>query len=164
MVLATLVQAEAQVVMPMWVGTVTAISLLLIAVSFIVMATGLMIAIKKSEERIRLMAHVLQGLDDDLIPALRSIREIADKGTGVIDTVKGEADALVRTSRRLRRKVRRGADRIEERLQDLDALYEVVHEEVEEAALSAATMIRTVRTGGGLLRRIRRFLPGGRRR
>jgi hypothetical protein len=53
---------------------------------------------------------------------------------------------------------------VEERLQDLDALYEVVHEELEEAALSMATLVRTVRTGGGVLQRIRRFLPGRRRR
>jgi uncharacterized protein YoxC len=162
MVLANMVQA--QVVLPTWVGTVTAVSLVLIALSFVTIAVGALIAFKKSQDALKLMAHVLQGLDDDLIPAFRSIREIADKGKDVVDVVKNEADAFARTGRRLRRRVRNGADRIEERLQDLDALYEVVHEELEEAALSMATLVRTVRTGGGVLNRIKRFLPGGRRR
>jgi uncharacterized protein YoxC len=162
MLLVNMVQS--QVVLPTWVGTVTAISLVLIALSFVSIAAGALIAFKKSQEALKLMAHVLQGLDDDLIPAFRSIREMAEKGKDVVDVVKDEADAFARTSRGLRKRVRRGADRIEERLQDLDALYEVVHEELEEAALSMATLVRTVRTGGGLLHRVRRFLPGGRRR
>ena len=162
MLLANMVQA--QVVLPTWVGTVTAVSLVLIALSFVTIAVGALIAFKKSQDALKLMAHVLQGLDDDLIPAFRSLREMADKGKGVADVVKNEADAFARTGRRLRRRVRNGADRIEERLQDLDALYEVVHEELEEAALSMATLVRTVRTGGGVLQRIKRFLPGGRRR
>ena len=160
--LANMVQA--QVVLPTWVGTVTAVSLVLIALSFVSIAIGALIAFKKSQDALKLMAHVLQGLDDDLIPAFRSIREMAEKGKGVADVVKNEADAFARTGRRLRRRVRNGADRIEERLQDLDALYEVVHEELEEAALSMATLVRTVRTGGGVLQRIKRFLPGSRRR
>ena len=162
MVLASIIQA--QVVIPTWVGTVTAISLVLIALSFIAIAGGVLIALKKSQDSLKLMAHVLQGLDDDLIPAFRSIREMAEKGKDVVDVVKNEADAFARSGRRLRRRVRQGTDRIEERLQDLDALYEVVHEELEEAALSMATLVRTVRTGGGMLQRIKRFLPGGRRR
>ena len=155
---------QAQVVLPTWVGTVTAVSLVLIALSFVSIAVGALIAFKKSQDALKLMAHVLQGLDDDLIPAFRSIREMAEKGKGVAEVVKNEADAFARTGRRLRRRVRNGADRIEERLQDLDALYEVVHEELEEAALSMATLVRTVRTGGGMLQRIKRFLPGSRRR
>ena len=156
--------AQAQVVLPTWVGTVTAVSLVLIALSFVSIAIGALIAFKKSQDALKLMAHVLQGLDDDLIPAFRSLRDMAEKGKGVADVVKNEADAFARTGRRLRRRVRNGADRIEERLQDLDALYEVVHEELEEAALSMATLVRTVRTGGGVLQRIKRVLPGGRRR
>jgi uncharacterized protein YoxC len=162
MVLANTVQA--QVVLPTWVGTVTAVSLVLIALSFVTIAVGTLIAFKKSQDALKLMAHVLQGLDDDLIPAFRSIREMAEKGKDVVEVVKNEADAFARTGRRLRRRVRGGADRIEERLQDLDALYEVVHEELEEAALGLATLVRTVRTGGGFLQKVKRFLPGGRRR
>lgn len=155
MVLANLIQS--QVVMPTWVGTVAAVSLVIIALSFLSIAIGALFAFKKIQ-------GAIQGLDDNLVPAFRSIREMADKGKDVVDVVKNEADAIARTSRRIRRRIRNGTDRVEERLQDLDALYEVVHEELEEAALSMATLVRTVRTGGGMLHRIKRFLPGSRRR
>ena len=162
MLLAHLVQT--QVAVPTWVGTVTAVSLVLISLSFVTIAIGVLWALKKSSEQLKLMGRVLQGLDDDLIPAFRSIRQIADSGKEVVTKFKDEADAIVRTSRRLRRRARQGADRVTERLQDLDALYEVVHEELEEAALDLATLVHTVRTGGGWLSKIRRFLPGRKRR
>ena len=44
------------------------------------------------------------------------------------------------------------------RLEDLDALYEVVHEEVEETALDVAARVRSVRNGAGMVGRIRRWL------
>jgi len=155
---------QSQVALPTWVGTVTAVSLVLIALSFVTIAIGVLWALKKSSEQLKLMGRVLQGLDDDLIPAFRSIRHIADSGKEVVTKFRDEADAIVRTSRRLRRRARQGADRVTERLQDLDALYEVVHEELEEAALDLATLVHTVRTGGGWLGKIRRFLPGRKRR
>jgi methyl-accepting chemotaxis protein len=158
MVLANLIQA--QVVLPTWVGTVVAVSLAIIALSFVSIAIGALIAFKKSQEALKAMVHVV----DDLKPAIGSFKEITEKGKDLVDVVRNEADAFARSGRRLRRRIRRGTDRVEERLQDLDALYEVVHEELEEAALSMATLVRTVRTGGGVLQRIRRFLPGRRRR
>lgn len=155
---------QSQVAMPTWVGTVMAVSLVVIALSFVTIALGVVWGLKRSAEQLKLMGRVLSGLDDDLIPAFRSIREIAEQSKSVVEKFKGEADNIVRTSRRLRRRVRRGADRVTERLQDLDALYEVVHEEIEEAALGLASLVHNIRTGGGWLRRIRRFLPGGRRK
>lgn len=162
MLLAHLLQT--QVALPGWVGTATAISLVVIALSFVLIAVAVVWGLKKSSEQLTLMRRVLQGLDDDLIPAFRSIRQMAEQGKDVVGKFKEEADAIVRTSRRLRRRARQGADRVTERLQDLDALYEVVHEELEEAALDFATLVHTVRTGGGWLSRIRRFLPGRKRR
>jgi uncharacterized protein YoxC len=155
---------QTQIALPTWVGTVAVVTLIVIAVSFAIIAIGIVWALKKGSEQLKLMGRVLQGLDDDLIPAFRSIRQIADDGKEVVTKFKDEADAIVRTSRRLRRRARQGADRVTERLQDLDALYEVVHEELEEAALDLATLVRTVRTGGGWLSKIRRFLPGRKRR
>lgn len=155
---------QTQVAMPGWVGTVAAISLIIIALSFVTIAVGIVWGLRKSSEQLRLMGRVLEGLDDDLIPAFRSIREMAEQGKDVVAKFQGEADAIVRTSRRLRRRARDGADRVAERMQDLDALYEVVHEELEEAALDLASLVHSVRTGGGWISKIRRFLPGKRRR
>jgi hypothetical protein len=58
----------------------------------------------------------------------------------------------------------RAADAAEARLADLDALFEVVQEEVEAAALDVAATLRTVRRGLGLLEWGRRALQRGRKR
>ena len=75
-------------------------------------------------------------------------------------TVRHEAGAFAQTTRRVRRKIVRGMDRVEERLEDLDALYAVVHEEVEDTALDVAATMRSLRTGNGMIGRVRR-MPGG---
>jgi hypothetical protein len=49
-------------------------------------------------------------------------------------------------------------DRVEVKLQDLETLYDVVHDEVEGAALDMAAALRSVRRGNGMLGRVRRML------
>jgi hypothetical protein len=77
--------------------------------------------------------------------------------------VHDETRAVLATSRRVRREVERGVQRVRTRLSDLDALYEVVHDEVQDTALDVAATLRTVRTGAGALARIKRLLVRGRR-
>jgi hypothetical protein len=48
-------------------------------------------------------------------------------------------------------------------LADLDALYEVVHEEVEDTALDVAARVRSLRNGAGMVGRLRRWLVRARR-
>ena len=61
-------------------------------------------------------------------------------------------------SRRLRRGLERGVRRARVRLADLDALYEVVHGEVEHTALDVAARLSGLRRAGGMVRRVRRLL------
>jgi H2-forming N5,N10-methylenetetrahydromethanopterin dehydrogenase-like enzyme len=65
----------------------------------------------------------------------------------LVGSIRGEADALVGASRDIRLRIVRAADAAEERLADLDALAEVVQEEVEDTALAAAATLRNVRRG-----------------
>jgi hypothetical protein len=48
------------------------------------------------------------------------------------------------------------------KLEDLETLYDVVHGEVEDAALDLAATLRAVRGGNGMLGRVRRVLAAGR--
>ena len=68
--------------------------------------------------------------------------------------IEGYADLSVEA----RGKLRGAIEAVEVRLQDLDALAEVVQDEVEETALSAATLLRTVRRSGKVLGAARRAL------
>ena len=55
-------------------------------------------------------------------------------------------------------------DRVRERLEDLDALAEVMQDELEETALDVASKVRSIRSGVGIVGRLRRLLVPGRRR
>ena len=65
--------------------------------------------------------------------------------------------AFASTGEELRGKVLDAADHVQERLQDLEALYDVVHEEVEDTALDVAAGVRTFKRNP-ILRTVRRFL------
>ena len=131
---------------PTWVGVVSALSLAIIALAAIVVA----VVSVASALGIKTFTRALEQLAG---PAIQDVRLL-------IGTIKGEADALVGTSRDIRTRIVRAADAAEHRLSDLDALVEVVQDEVEEAALDAAATLRNVRRGLSLWQWGRKMLKG----
>jgi deferrochelatase/peroxidase EfeB len=101
-------------------------------------------------------------LQDDTGQALKAVRRLTEQAQDLMVVVRNEAGAFAQTSRRVRRKLVRGVDRVEERLTDLETLYDLVHGEVEDAALDVAATLRSVRRGNGMLGRVRRMLVAGR--
>lgn len=148
---------------PGWVGPVVAVSLLVVALAFLGIAVGILIVASRLIEPVHQLSRVIQSLQEDLAGALKGIRQLTEQSQDLLSVVRNEAGAFAHTSRRLRRQVLRGAERIQTRLTDLETLYDVVHEEVEETALDVAAALRTVRTGSGVLGRIRRLLVPRRR-
>ena len=142
MYLLTLLQAVVTPV-PGWVGPTVAISLAIIALACVVMFAGIALAALAARR------------------ALQSISASLGELQSLVGRVREEGDAYLATSRRLRHRLDQGIDRVSERAADLDALYEVVHEEVEETALRFASALRTARLSTGI---IARSLRRGRRR
>ena len=70
---------------------------------------------------------------------------------------------MIGTVRHVRYDVERGMKRTRERLADFEAVVDIVQEEVEEAALDLTAAIRTVRTGTGVIGRLRRLILPRRR-
>jgi len=136
--------------LPTWVGVVSAISLAIIAVAALVAA----VAIIAAALGVRAAVKALKGFAG---PAIADVRQL-------IGSIKTEADALVGTSRDVRHRIVRAVDKAEERLTDLDALAEVVQEELEETALDAAATMRDVRRGLSIWRWSRKLLKGKKRR
>lgn len=136
--------------LPTWVGVVSAISLAIIALAAIVVAVSSVVSVLG----IRTFVRALEQLAG---PAISDVRQL-------IGTIKGEADALVGTSRDIRLRIVRAADAAEHRLSDLDALVEVVQEEMEETALDAAATLRNVRRGLSLWQWGRKVLKGKKKR
>ena len=132
--------------LPTWVGVVSALSLVIIALAAIVLAVSSVISL------LRMHAFV-RALEQMAGPAIDDVRQL-------IGAIKGEADALVGTSRDIRERIVRAADAAEQRLSDLDALVEVVQEEMEGTVVDAAATIRNVRRGVSLWQWGRKVLKG----
>jgi len=150
--------------LPTWVGPVVAISLLCIAVVYLVIGIALVVAARAASKRVAAMQDTLADLRRDLDPAIKSASRIAEDGGAMAQRLRAETDELVDVSRRLRHKAVVGAERLQERLEDMDALYEVVYDEVEDSALSLAAGLRTARHGKALLAPMSRLFRRRRRR
>jgi uncharacterized protein YoxC len=147
-----------------WVGPTMAISLVLIALSFIVIAAVAALVGKEAAEALDKLSKEVGELRSDFQPALHSVRHMAEEAQGLASRLNVEANEVIRTSSEIRHDVRRGVERVRERLEDLDALAEVMQEELEDTALDVAARVRSVRTGVGVIGRIRRLLGRGGRR
>src|SRR3989441_1206446 len=134
---------------PTWVAVGTGISLAILALSAIAIALSSVIAALG----VRAFLRVFRELAG---PALGDVRQL-------VTSIRTEADGLVGTSQDLRGRIVRAADAAEARLADLDALFEVVQEEVETTALDVAATLRNVRRGLSLLEWGRRALKPGRK-
>ncbi len=141
-----------------WVGPTMAIALAVIAFSFLTIAGGVLFAILKLSGQVRKIAAIVDGLQDDVGRTLKTVRSLTEQAQDVMVLVRHETGAFAQTARRLRRKVVRAADRIETKLQEIETLYDVVHDEIEGAALDVAAALRSLRRGNGMLGRVRRIL------
>jgi uncharacterized protein YoxC len=129
---------------PTWVGPTVAISLVIIAASFLVMggvvlAIGLSLRKQSAKARAQLAAFTAET------------RTITKR-------FKDELEGFADLSTDVREKLREAIDTVDGRLRDLDALVEVMQEEAEETALDVASMVRTVRRTGGILGAARKAL------
>jgi uncharacterized protein YoxC len=150
-----LVQVSAS---PEWVGPTMAISLAVIALSFLGIALAMAIAALKLAGQVKKVGTLVAGLQDDVARTLKAVRRLTEQGQDVMVVVRQETGAFAQTARRLRRKLVRAADRVEVKLEELETLYDVVHDEVEGTALDVAAALRSVRRGNGMLGRVRRLL------
>src|SRR5216117_1464782 len=134
---------------PSWVAVVTGISLAILALAAIAIALSSVVAVLALRTFLRILEH-LAG------PAVTDLRQL-------VATIRTEAESLVGTSRDLRGRIVKAADAAETRLADLDALFEVVQEEVETTTLDVAATLRNVRRGLSLFEWGRRRLKRGRK-
>jgi hypothetical protein len=136
--------------LPTWVGVVSAISLVIIALAALVGGAAIIVAALG----VRAAVKAFKGFAG---PAISDVRLL-------ISNIKIEADAIVGASRDVRHRIVKAADAAEERLTALDSLAEVMQEEIEETALDAAATMRDMRRGLSVWRFSRKLLKGKKRR
>lgn len=135
---------------PTWVAVVTAISLAILALAAIVIALSAVATALGMRAFLRVL-HDLAG------PAVGDVRQL-------VGAIRAEAESLVGASQELRGRIVAAADKAQARLADLDALFEVVQEEVETTVIDVAATVRTVRRGVSLLDWGRRALKRRKKR
>jgi hypothetical protein len=140
-----------------WVGPTVAISLVIIAGSFLAIALAMAMAARQAAQEMRQLSKVMESLRNDIAPALGAVAAVSNEGQRLAGLIGNEAEELVKSSRALR-------EGLQTRIQNLEAIYEVLEEEVEETALDLAVTLRSVRSGAGWFGRLRRLLGLGRRR
>jgi uncharacterized protein YoxC len=144
--------------MPAWVGPTSAIALVIIALAFAAIATAAVMIARKASTEIGELSEELARLRGELSPALSALRRVADAGADLSSDIRKEVNEYLVVSQGVRKDLERAVRQVKGKLQDLDALYEVVHEEVEDTALDVAAGLRSVRNGAGMVGRIRRWL------
>jgi hypothetical protein len=146
------------------VGPTGAIALVVIALAFAVIALVALALARRASNEVGELSAELARLRGELAPALRALQRVADAGVDLSGEVREEVHEYLETSRMIRKDLDHGVRRVKLRLADLDALYEVVHGEVEDTALDVAARLRSVRNGVRIVSRLRRILGRGRKR
>jgi len=142
--------------LPGWVGPTAALSLVVIALSFLAIGCSVVFAGLAVKRSLKNVSERLDHLRREFERVLESVRTVTASATD-------EAQHYLATSRSIRQDLERGVRRVKARLAELDALYEVVHDEVEETALDVASRVRAVRQGASVVGRLRRWMVKGRR-
>lgn len=141
----------------------TAVSVAVLALMSVVLAIGLVLWLRDLTRLMDRLDAFARVLERDGPPLLNAARSVAEDATKVVGSVRGEVDQLVATSRDLRSRVSGAAGALEERVRDLEAVLDVLQEEVEETALDVAAALRATRRGASLLRGLKRAFLRGRR-
>ena len=135
---------------PTWAAVVSAVSLAVIAVAALATAAGLYVASRQ-------FGRLLTTLESHAGPALEDVR-------GLVASIRTEAEQITGTSKDLRLRIVHAADAAQERLADLDALLDVIQDEVESATVDFAATVRTIRRGASALSLGELLLPSRRKK
>jgi hypothetical protein len=144
--------------MASWVGPTVAIAVSLIALCVLAAAVVAVSLVREARAKTESLAHELADLRSDIAPTLAAINRFSEAGGDLVDRVGAEVDAVLDTSRDVRRRLTAGVRGIENRLADLDALLEVATEEADAALVDASHALQTLRSGAGLLSHVGRLL------
>lgn len=145
-----------------WPAVVTAISTAAIALLLALPAVASFMLFRELRRAVGALERFGDTIQREVVPAIQSARGIAEQATQIATTVRTEVNGLVETSQDLRGRVTRAADATEDRLNDLEALLDVLYEEVEETALDVAAALRTTRRGVSVLGAVKRVFRRGR--
>ena len=149
--------------MPGWIGPAVAVSLVVIAATYVVIGVVVLMVAKEALEQIKVLGRELGHLRADLAPTLDAVKRLGEKGADVVELAEEEARQVVDTMRRIRYDVERGVKRTKQHLADFEAVVEIAQEEIDATVVDVSTALETARTGAGMIGQLRRLIRPRRR-
>lgn len=149
--------------MPGWIGPVVALSLVVIAIAFVVICYVVVAAAAQAAEHGMLLGRELTQLRTELTPTLDAVKRLSEKGGEVADLAEAEAREIINTTRQVRGDFKRGLKRAKQRLADFDATVEVIQEQIDSAVVEVGELIETARASLGMVHQLRRMVRPRRR-
>ena len=148
-----------------WAPVLTAIATSAIAVVAIGFAAFAVPLLRQAARVSTGLERLLTGWERDARPLLESTKSIVTEASQVAVKLRTEVDGIVTTSQDVRERVIAAAEAAEDRLLDLEALLDVIQDEVEDTVLDVAAALRTTRRGSAILGSMKRaFLGSGKKR
>jgi hypothetical protein len=149
--------------MPSWIGPAVAISLIVIAASYVVIGFVVLVAAREAAEQSKALGRELAHLRADLAPTLNAVNRLSEKGLDLAVLAEDEVKQVISTTRQIRVDVARGVERAKERLADFEATIEVIQEEIDATVVEVGTALETARAGAGMIGQLRRLIRPRRR-
>ena len=144
--------------MAAWVGITIAMSLVIIAMCLVGVAVTALMSLKEIRQISESLTVELEGLRRELAESLSLVKRLGEQGQDVIELARDEVQRFIKLSTGIRGDIESGSRRVKRRLADLDAVVEVVQEEVEDTVIDFGATLRDARDGGTVIAQLSRLI------
>ena len=136
-----------------WTGGLLEILVLLLAVGAL---ASLILLLTAMRDGVKQLNGTLERLTNATQPMLSNARAIVEDARDMVATVKRDVSTISGAAAAMGETIRDAADTTAQRIDEVNAVLDVVQEELEEAAITAITAVRGVRLGA---RELLAYLP-----
>ena len=144
--------------MQAWVGPAVALSLIVIAATYLVIGIIVLKAAKAAMEQSQALGRELAHLRTDLAPTLYAVNRLSEKGLDLAVIAEAEVKDIIATTRRIRTDVEDGVERVKSRLAAFEETVGTVHDEIDATIAGVSAAIGTARAGVGMIGKFRRLM------
>ena len=127
-----------------WTSGVLQIVVLVLGVGVLIAAILLLLSMRTG---VRKLQETVDGLANDTKPLLASAAAIVGDARAVVTIVRSDVERVSDAAHALGEQLRDAADTTMRRVDDVNAVLDVLQDELEDTALTAVSAIRGVRAG-----------------
>lgn len=130
-----------------FLGTVTEIATMVIAIAVIVLVAVLIPAALSVRRATDKASAMLDRLGRELSPLVGRANRISENVDSITSTVRADVDEVSRTVRYVTERARLGVEGVEQRVGELNTLLTIAQNELEHAVVSTAATLQGVQAG-----------------